>query len=193
MSDCLAGISGDILKDCSKPPKRGIEKVAYVYNRSEVDITYDGTNKNLITNIVPKSGAQGYKIEGKDLDMNAGHSLVVSDTLPDKYLQTFNFAAWLLDSDATNNLDNFEDLVVVVESKNKYTDTSGNGTFKCYGAETGLYKSADDHTANDNSGSRLMTVSNRAEEESSVSSHIVFDTDYATTKALLDASLTPTP
>lgn len=193
MSDCLLGISSDVLKDCTAPPVRGVEKIAYIYNRDDVTITIDPANRNLVTNIIPTSGNQGYKIEGKDLDMNAGHSIVTSETLPDKYLQTFNFAAWLLDSAATKNLDNLEDLVVVVESKNKNTGTSGDGTFKAYGVETGLYKNADDHTANDNSGSRLITLANKSEEESNVSSHVVFDTDYATTKQILTASLTPTP
>ena len=193
MADCLFDLAADVIKDCDNQPVKGLEKVAYVYNRTKVTITYDVTDTKKITAIVPTSGNQGYKIEGFNLDMNAGHSIVVSDNLPDKYLQTFNFAAWLLDYAQTQNLDNLQDLLVVVESKNKNVDGSGDGTFKAYGVQTGLYKSADDHTANDNSGARLITVTNRAEQESTVSSHIVLDTDYATTETMLIASLTPTP
>jgi hypothetical protein len=191
--DCLTELAADVLKDCAEQPVKGLEKVAYVYNRKNVDVTYDVTDTKLITALVPKSGFQGYMIQGFNLDMNAGHSIVVSDNLPDKYLQTFNFAAWLLDSAQTQELDGLQDILVVVESKNKNVAGSGDGTFKAYGVETGLYKSADDHTANDNNGSRLVALTNRAEQESTVSSHVVLDTDYATTLTMLEASLVATP
>jgi hypothetical protein len=190
---CIQKLAAEILKSCDEQPVKGLEITAWAYNRTEIAITYDITDTKMITLIAPESGAQGYKIEGMDLDMNAGHSIVPSDTLPDKYLQTFNFAAWLLDYAQTINIDDMRDIVVVVESKNKNIGGSGDGTFKAYGVETGLYKSADDHTANDNSGSRLVTLTNKAEQESTVSAHVVFDTDYATTKAMLVATETPTP
>lgn len=187
MSDCLAGVAADVLKDCTSLPVRGLEKVAYLFNRDELTPTYDATNKRLVTALAVSTGNQGYKIEGFNLDMNAGHSLVTSETMPDKYAQTFNFAAWLLDAEAVNNLDQLEDVVVVVESKNQHND--GDGAFKIYGLETGLYKSADDHLANDNDGTRLVTLANRDGEASSASAHVFFDTDYATTKAALEALL----
>lgn len=185
--DCLLGIASAVIKDCTDAPIRGVEKVAYAFNRSEATITYSGTNRNEITDIAILATKKGYKIEGKNLDMNAGHSLVASDTNVDKYAQTFNFAAWLLDAAETKNLDNLEDLIIVVESKKKFED--GDGTFKAYGVETGLYKTADAHMANDSDGTRLITLANRGGEESTVSSHVVYLTSYALTKAMLEALL----
>jgi hypothetical protein len=187
MANCLAGITADVLNTCSEAPIGGLELNAWVFNRADVTATISATNKNLVTDIAVASGKKGYKIQGFKKNVNAGHDIVVSETNIDKYNHYFNFQAWMLDSVAVNNLDGLSDLVVVVERLNKMK--AGDGAFKVYGLETGLYKSADTERSNDIDGNRNIEMTNQAGEESTVSAHIYFETSYAVTKAALDALL----
>lgn len=186
-TNCLDGIKANILNQCDDAPVGGLEINAWVFNRADLTATVDGTNKNLVTSLAVASGKQGYKIQGFKRNLNAGHDIVVSETNVDKYTHYFNFQAWMLDSDAVNNLDGLSDLVVVVERLNKMN--SGDGAFKVYGLDTGLYKSTDTERANDLDGNRNIEMTSQAGEEPTVSSHIYFDTDYATSLAALDALL----
>lgn len=188
MANCLDGIKAAVLNECGSAPIGGLEINAWVFNRSDLTATVDGTNKNLVTDLSVAVTKQGYKIQGFKKNLNAGHDIVVSETNIDKYTHYFNFQAWMLDAEAVNNLDGLSDLVVVVERLNKMN--SGDGAFKIYGLDTGLYKSSDTERANDIDGNRNIEMTSQAGEEPTVSSHILFKTDYATTKSLLDGLLT---
>lgn len=187
MANCLTGIAQNIINDCDSAPIGGLEIKAWVFNRADLSGTQDPTNKNLLTALSVATGKQGYYIQGFKKTLNAGHDLVSSETNVDKYTHYFNFQAWLLDAAAINNLDGLSDLVVVVERLNKMTD--GDGAFKVYGYDTGLYKTTDSERANDIDGNRNIEMASQAGEEPLVSNHVFFDTDYATTKAALDALL----
>jgi len=93
-----------------------------------------------------------------------------------------------VDADTIEALDNLSDLVIVVERKNK--GLAGDGAFMILGLETGLYKSADASRLNADSGKRIIEMTNQAEEESTVSNHVFYDTSYSASKAALEALLT---
>ncbi len=186
-TNCLIGIAADIINDCDAAPVAGLEAVAYVMNRADVTYTLDATNRNLLTALGTEVGKNAYKLQGFKKNMNAGHDIVVSETTIDKYTQYFKFESWLIDAATTLALDGLSDLVVVVETKNK--GVAGDGTFQVYGLETGLYKSSDTRRANDIDGNRVVELTNQAGEESSVSYHVFYDTDYATTQGALEALL----
>ena len=185
---CNFGIAADILKDCAAPPTAGVEMVAYAINRSDIaGVTYDQNNSRLVTGITLATGAKAYKIENFKKEIDAGFDLVTSDTNIDKFNQYVKFEAWGIDSDTVKALDELSDLVIIVERKNKGAD--GNGAFQIYGLLTGLYKSSDTMRANTASGKRIIELTNQAEEESTVSYHVFFDTNYATTKEAVEALL----
>ena len=187
-TNCNFCIAADILKDCSAPPTAGAEAVAYAFNRSDiVSVTYDQNNPRLVTAITLADGAKAYKIESFKKETDAGFDLVTSDTNIDKYNQYVKFEAWGIDSDTVKALDELSDLVIIVERKNKGAD--GNGAFQIYGLLTGLYKSSDTMRANTASGKRIIELTNQAEEESTVSYHVFYDTDYPTTKGAAEALL----
>ena len=187
-TNCNFGIAADILKDCSAPPTAGVEAVAYAFNRSDIDsVTYDQSNPRLVTAITLADGAKAYKIENFKKEIDAGFDLVTSETNIDKFNQYVKFEPWGIDSGTVKALDELSDLVVIVERKNKGKD--GDGAFQIYGLQTGLYKSSDTMRANTASGKRIIEMTNQAEEESTVSYHVFFDTDYATTKAAVEALL----
>lgn len=189
--NCNFGITADILKDCAAPPTAGVEEVMYVMNRRDLNlgsVTYDSTNKHLVTAMALGAGTKAYKVEGFKKEIDAGFDLVTSDTNIDKFTQYVKFESWQLDAAATKALDGLSDLVVIVERKNK--GDAGDGAFQVYGLQTGLYKSSDTMRANSESGKRIIELTNQAEEESTVSYHVFFAATYAATKAAAEALLT---
>lgn len=191
-ANCLQGIALDIINDCDFTPRAGLETTQTVFNRADIDtITYDVSNKNLVTAITLKSGTQAYNIVGFKNSNNAGHDLVVNENAPDSYKQFFSPQVWKIDAETVKALDNLADIVVITENKNK--GNAGDGAFEIYGLETGLYKSSDTRRTNDNLGIQTVELTTQDGEDSSVSRHIFFDTDYATTAAAVVALLTPVP
>ncbi len=188
---CLAGITAAITNDCSKAPVRGLVKNAWIGTRGDFAITPDVTNPNLITLLANASTKQFYKITSFRQDIDAGFDLVVSENLPQKYAHYFKLEPWDEDADQVNNLDNFEDIVVIVEREGGSTKDSGDGAFQIYGLYHGLFTSSATGRANDNEGVPVYEFTSREGQQEAHSKYIFFDTDYATTKALIVGLETP--
>lgn len=185
--NCLDGIGLDILNDCENKPIGGTEVNAWLFNRSEISGTRDVANRNLYTALTVPVGKRGYRLKGFKKNIDAGFDLVVSEDAPDSYTHYFAFQAWLQDALSTQGLDALSDIVVVVEGLNKMSD--GDGAFVMFGFDTGLYKSSDTRRFNNLNGNRVIEMTSQAGEEPGVSQHIVYNTDEATTRAMLDALL----
>ena len=190
---CLDGISAAITNDCSKQPVRGLVREAYVFNRANLSFTPDVSNEVLITALANASGEQAYKVTAYRQDMDAGFDLVTAENLPEKYAHYWKIEPWDENADQIKNLDNLEDLVVVVEREGGQNKDSGDGAFQIYGLELGLWKSSATQRANDNDGAPVYEFTSREGQQEKHSKYIFFDTDYATTKAALEALLTPAP
>lgn len=184
---CIQGISEDLINDCDANPVAGLEQIAYVIDRSALTATKDGTNKNLVTALAQAVGAQAYKIQGYNKSNNAGSDLVVADAQPNRYTQYFSMIIWQVDSDTVQALNDIDDVVVIVENKNKGKD--GDGAFEMYGYDTGLYKSSFTKRSNDNGGGYSIEMTSREGEAPTRSHYVVFDTDYDTTKTMIEALL----
>lgn len=181
------GIYADILNDCTKPPIGGVEEVVILFNRKDIATVTYGATPSLVEDIVLKVGKKAYQHKAFKKSSNGGHELSVLEDMPDHYKQKFSLVAWGIDTATIEALDNLSDIVAVVEMKNK--GAAGDGAYQIFGLQTGLYKSTDARTFNDKMGNRSIELSNLAGEESTVSSHVFFKTDYATTKALVDSLL----
>jgi len=165
----------------------GLEVEAWVFNRAELTPTYDGTNGNLVTGLAMVGAAVGYKLKGIKKLLNAGHDLVVAEDRPDKYTHYFSFQGFEILSDDILNLDDINDVVVAVELKDK--NDTGEGVFALYGLKKGLWKSADTRRWNDINGARNVEMTSLGGQEEPYSHYVVLDTDYATTRALLESLL----
>lgn len=188
---CADKIGANILSTCDTSVSGGLEVKAWVFNRIEATVTYDGTVPLKITDITPTSGNQAYTITGIKKLLNAGSDAVVADDRPDKYTHYFNFQQFEFASAAIENVDNINDVIIVVESKDKADD--GDGVFRVYGAKKGLWKSTDTHRDNDLNGARNIELTSLPGQEEPYSRYTYLDTDYATTLAALVAAETPTP
>ena len=185
---CITGIAKAITSDCTTSLGGGLEVEAWIFNRTDLTPTYDGSQLNLLTSIANVGAAVGYKLTGiKDL-LNAGHDLVSAPDRPDKFTHYFSFQGFeILAADITN-LDDINDIVVFVELNDK--NDTGNGVFACYGLKKGLWKSTDTRRWNDINGARNIEMTSRAGKEEPFSEYVLLDTDYATTRALLESLLT---
>jgi hypothetical protein len=185
---CTSGIAKAITSNCTTQPVGGLEVTAYLFNRDEMTITYDGTTPNKVTGIAAVGAAVMYQLSGWKKNINAGHDRTISDDIGDTFkhylaLKEFSFA-----SDDVLNFDGLGDICAIVEYKEK--STTGDGVFVGYGFKSGLYVTSDTRRANDANAIRSLELASRDQEDEPYSQYNVLITDYATTKAALIALLT---
>lgn len=186
---CVKGIAKDVLSDCDTSGVGGNEIKAWIGNRLEMVPTFDVTNLSLLTSLTMVATKQLYTITGVKKLLNSGHDRVVTENRPDKFGHYFSFEGFEFDAASVEGLDNLDDIVVIVESKDKPAD--GDGIFRVYGLKYGLYPSSDTMRANDANGARPIELTSQAGQEEKYSNYTLLATDYATTLALLVGLETP--
>lgn len=184
---CENKIVKNITSDCETQKVAGLEQVVYLINRTDIDsITYDITNKSLVTGLDLASGEVAYKLVGTKKSLNCGSERVVSDDAPDSFKHKFMFNGYEYDSASVENMDNMADVVVIVEKKDKKVE---DGTFVIFGLGSGLYVSTDTSSENDSNGVRKIELTSQDGQLEKNSQNNLLVTDYATTKALLEGLL----
>lgn len=182
---CLSNIAKNIISDCTTQGSGGNEIKAWLFKRSELTITYDNTNPSKITDLALGTGKKGFTLTGVKKLINSGYDLVSEEARADGYTHFLGFQGFEFDAASVENLDSLNDLIAVVESKDK--TTTGNGVFRLFGAKCGLTKTSDAMRANDNYGARVLELATPPGMIEPYSNYTVLDTDYATTLALLVA------
>lgn len=185
---CTSGIVKDIVSNCTTAINGSLEVLAWIWNRNDITITYDNTYPNMITNLAKAGADTAFTVEGVKKLLNAGHDIVTAENRPDKWTQHFYFEQFERLAADILNVTQLQDVVVVVEAKDK--GTGGDGTFFCYGAKHGLYLVGDTMRHNENNGARVIELATQAGEEEPYPVYIVKKTDYATTLSLLNGLLT---
>lgn len=186
---CADGIFKNIVSNCTTAKTAGLEATAYIFNRGDASFTFSNTQnkENTITAITMATGKKAYKVQAFKKGINAGHSVVLADTRPDMYQQWVTFEAFEVLAEDTNNITALNDVVIVVEIKHK--TTTGEGVFIAYGVKGGLWKAEDTLDWNADAGSRKVKLQSLGGNEEPYPYWIVFSTDYATTKAMLEGLL----
>ena len=185
---CPKRITANVVSDCSTQPVGGVELVAYIGNRLDINPVYDSQNKVKVTGFTMVSGKVLYKYSGAAKNLEVSSIGSTDDTIGDTWVHKMMFPVFDFTSANVAMVDNMSDLVIFVEYKQK--NTTGDGVFVCYGLASGLYKTKDERNSKVSNGVRLMEYSTRDQEGEPVSQYNLIKTDYATTKALLEASLT---
>jgi len=185
---CTDGIFQAIVSNCTTAHTGGLETTAYVINRRDASITFSATSPNEITGITLATGKKAYKIQAYKKGINAGHTIVVSDNRPDLFSQYVSFEGFEMSADAMLNLTGLNDVIVVVETKAK--TATGEGVFLAYGVKNGLWKTEDTQDWNADAGSRKIKLQSLGGNEEPYPAWVVFSTDYATTKSLLEGLTT---
>ncbi len=189
MADCLKGIAKSIISDCTTSGIGGNEIKAWIGNRLEIVPTYSPTNPVLVTALTMVGTAVLYTITGVKKLLNSGFDRVLAADRPDKFTHYFNFQGFEFDAASVQDLDNFEDVVVIVESKDK--PASGDGVFRIYGLKNGLYPSSDTSRANDINGARNIELTSLDGQEEMQSNYVLLSSTYAATLSMLVGLETP--
>jgi hypothetical protein len=186
---CLQGVFKDVISTCATQIGGGLEIMAYMYYRPDIEsFTKDITNPSKITTFALKSGKRGYTFTGVKNLLNAQSNIVVSETRPNRYTHGFIGDIFELDAASHENITNADDIVVVVELKDK--GVAGDGEFVILGLEQGLYKSADAWDANANNGVRQPQWTSPATGEKE-ERYLLDVGTRAATLAFLTGTLTP--
>ena len=144
MALCEKKIKGCIALDCANPIYAGMESTAYLFNKSDVTLTYEEIdeqkNPNMVTEITLGSGVVGYRIDqfgrtpytGSNTSMAEGNSF-------NKFNQTFNFVVSDNSEKASREiLDNLANGKFIAVVQNQYKGSDGRSEFQVYGANKGL-------------------------------------------------------
>jgi hypothetical protein len=184
---CTSGIAKTITSNCTTQPVGGLEVEVYLFNRGDMTIDYDGMLPNKVTGIAAVGAALVYKLTGVKSNINAGHDRTVSEDMADTFKHYLALKEFSFLSDDVSNFDGLGDICAIVEYKQK--TTTGDGVYVGYGFKSGLYVTADTRRANDANATRAVEMATRDQEGEPYSQYNVLITDYATTKAALEALL----
>ena len=185
---CTKRISSNIVSDCSTVTVGGVELVAYICNRLDLNPVYDSQNKAKVTGFTITAGKVMYKFTGTAKNLKVSHTATIDETIGKTYKHKMTFPVFDFSSTNVLMVDNMDDLVIFVEYKQK--NTTGDGIFVGYGLASGLWCEKDDRDSSVSNASRMVEFGTRDQEGEPVSQYNLIKTDYATTKALLEASLT---
>lgn len=183
-------LNDDILYDCDNPPSGGANDRLILFNFDDINgnVTIDGNNSLLFTNITLASGKRGYVFEGLN-NSNEPRSAMVKGRYVNGYDHEVIFKVFKNSPDAKAQLKRLDGAKVVALVQNNHKGEDGNAAFEIYGYETGLRLQELERVIADAETQGAYNVVIRNDEVSRPSSlpQTLFDTDFATTKALVDS------
>lgn len=195
MSNCDNKIAVSIASNTCDPVTKGVKPLGYICNFEDVDHASmtKTTGKNSFSEFKLKTGAKLYKVyqEGKNPYNGATSEAQVSD-----YRTTWNKSLPLVifqnGADVTANIiDKLANGKFVVIVENAFAGTNGDNVFEIFGYETGLMMSEGNNNKYDENYGGGWSVTMQ-EQNAPTSALYILGTDVATTRAALEAMVTPT-
>lgn len=184
--------------DCEFPIAAGVDQRLILIDKGVFDlatIVYDVTIPTLITSIViTGSGNAGYAFQGIRRSLNP-QSAFVPATVSVGYDHQADFQVFQVDQIQKDNIEKLGLSKVVAIIENVNAIGNGDAVFEVFGKDAGMEMQAGPMRVNaDNETNGSYTISLKTSDESGKEPKLPtswFDTDYATTKALVDALLIP--
>ena len=184
-------LDADFVLSCDDKAQGGLENDVLLINRSDVDysaITYDASNKTIVTNFQLKSGKTGYLLQGVKQVNSTAYELVKQEFSFDTFKHTFNGVV-LTPSSA--NKEQAEKLAsggkYVVIVNRKYKGASNADAFEIYGLESGLELETMTYNSKENNGVISFALSSAEGEDETSLPKTLLETDYATTLTAFEA------
>ena len=189
MAACDKRITANVVSDCSTVNVGGLELVAYLYNRLDLNPVYDSQNKVKVTGFTLTTGKVGYKFTGTAKNLKVGYTGTPDETIGKTYKHKMSFPVFDFTAANVQMVDNMDDLVIFVEYKQK--NTTGDGVIVGYGLASGLWNIKDDRDSSAINASRMVEYETRDQEGEPVSQYnLIPSGGYTAAKSLLEASLT---
>lgn len=147
MALCEKLLADCISVDCSNPIFKGIDGVAYIFNKADIEfLTYDATNPAIITAITMKNDGStppvyetGFKIQQMGQTPYSGtKTTMVEGNISNKYTHTFSFVLQDNCPKSAKIIDALTGGNFLVVYKNDYVGSDGKGQYQVLGAQKGL-------------------------------------------------------
>ena len=188
-SSCITSVAKNIAQDCNNPNVGGYTGRAILFPLDKApSFIVSGTNPRIITAVTLPGSEKWIAVDNVDSTDPFTGSTTASNGDTGRVLnsKTFSFHIPLRGAEVSKDI--VEPLqksglgfIAIIEKK----DRKGDGSFEVVGYEQGLKVNADGmvRTESENGGDIVATMScNESFFES-----VLYDTDYATTKALFDS------
>ena len=195
MSVCGQITQGAIF-DCDFPIAPGVDERLILVNKDDWDeavITYDVTDSFIITNAVLPTGKQGWAFEGNRQSNNPQYNMIPT-TVSIGYDHQVDFLVFDISAIQKENLEKMAlgKMVAVVE--NNRGKGNGENYFEVYGVEVGVEVITLSRIPSDAETAGAFSLSLKTSDNAGKEPKMPptwFDTDYNTTKALVDLLLIP--
>ena len=195
MSAC-GGITIGSSYDCANPIAAGVNQRLLLINLDDIDaVTYDVTLTTLISDITLGAGRKAaFAFEGVRQSLNP-QTAFVPQNVSVGYDHQIDFLVFDITQEQKDNLEKMAlgKLVAIVENKNAVGN--GNSVFEVFGLNVGLEVQSNVRINADLESAGAFQVSLKTSDNEGKEPKLPqswFDTDYDTTKAKVDALLTPT-
>lgn len=170
--------------NCLTPLKSGTEPRLYLFNYDDVLDGTVGSTPNLFTALVLSSNTVGFVFEGFKQDVKPTQEVIAPGNGANQLKHNLGFVVYDITQLQKNNLQKVVKgrFVAVVENKGKNSES-----FEVYGFAAGMEivpGVAKDSYAN--GGGYIIQLATPENEFEPKLPQTIYDTDYATTKALLD-------
>jgi len=187
-------ISANILISCLFPIQAGTEDTLILLNRTDiVSTTRNGSNLQIVENIILASGASGYAYQG----MNNSHKPkfnVVKVGPFKRWSHQIDFMAFGVLADSKEQMQKLKDGDIVAIVYNKFKGISGNGAFEIYGLDAGLKIETIERDVTNQETQGAFAISLMSDADTGLEPFppkTLFITNYATTLAVVDGLYTP--
>jgi hypothetical protein len=179
--------------NCNAPLQGGTADRAYIINYEdyrEATKGFNVANRFVLESLVLAGAAVAFSVDGKN-NSNAPSFELVKQTYADVYDHKFNFLAFDLTNASKKALAGMVGGRYVVAYENNFVGNAAQSTFEVLGANAGMeFKTfMRDPLNNDNQGAYVINMATPEIGKEPDVPYSFYDTDYATTKAALEALL----
>lgn len=190
MSTVCGAISAGIAVDCDYPLQAGTEDTLILINRADIaSLTRNGSNPEIIEDIILVSGALGYVYEG----MNNSHSPKANMVKVGKYRRwshQIDFMAFGVYAEDKEQIQKLKDGDIVAVVYNKFKGSLGKGAFEMYGYDAGLKSETIDRDVMSQDSQGAFQISLMSDKDTGLEPHLpktIWVTGYAQTLAVVEA------
>lgn len=177
-------ITAGVTLACDEFINPGVKDRLILINKEDFDagtLTMDATNPVLATNLTLPAGVTGFAFEGEGIEPNEA---LAGDPYQNLFTHQVRFRIFKDDPTTKEQVLNLtrSEVVAIIETK--------NGRFEIYGVDSGLRATEYANNRNDPAevGYNLL-LSTRENDREGKLPLTLFDTDYASTKAIVDGLL----
>ncbi len=183
---CLKKLSQDLLRSCADKGVRGLEVNAVAINSSDIDRSASTSAENIISSIVLKSGATGFKIQGLKQLHSFTSTYNYSETEEMGFTQTFLGKAPNTSAENINFLNQLQgSCVIVVQTKYKGTDAEDQ--FLVLGWDSGLTLTESEYNSLENSGNIPFTLASGESSYEQYKAHTFLEGSTAVSESSFEA------